>query len=941
MRGFLSWAVSLTRAVRRQGALFVGAGLLVVAVLVGGRALEVSLQDIEIRESSRSAERLAFILADQTDRSLQSVSSIVSRVVERLQATGVSSVDALKTAARNEEIQAFLKDRIAEDGSLENLFVTGADGRIDGHESADLTLADIHGQDHLRALRRASDKAIYVSSPFKSNLTGTWQLTLSKRVSASDGAFLGVVSGVIELASFGDLLNRLALGEHGSISVIRDDGEIVACFPQTELTLGSDIADSNVYRRLISKRRDGVTRQVSDIDHIERMFAVVNSRTFPVASVVAVAMSDAVGNSLLLGGVLRFGAVSIALAIAFGAIRLAVHTEQLADARERDAVEVQVAIQHKQFTNAMDNIVQGLAMYARNGTLVACNKRYAQIYGLPVDWTRYGTMAAQGAPGGDDGRFGKVVREPRWEPDGSILAINELADGRLIAQRKKELAEGGWVSTHEDITLRRRAEDKIKEMATRDGLTGLSNRSDFKERLEQCLDEARRRTGKFALHYLDLDHFKAVNDAFGHPVGDRLLQEVAARIKGVVRRSDTIARLGGDEFAIIQRIANAPRDPLRLADRLIAAVSEPYAIDGAVIEIRTSIGISVSPDDSVDPDELLRVADLALYQSKADRGIYTFFKASIDERFRLRRIMDRELRTALAEVQFELYFQPVVSVMDRQAASFEALLRWKHPERGIVSPNEFIPVAEENGLIVPLGEWVLRSACREAARWPSHIKVAVNVSPLQFRAPAFLKSVSEAVKAANIPASRLIVEVTESVMMRDAEQVISTLNAMREMGIAIAMDDFGTGYSSLSYLRRFPFDKIKIDKSFIAELGQREDSTAIVRAATSLARALGVQAVAEGVETEDQLIRVRIEGCLEAQGHLISHPLPAREVLGFLGLEPMRPDPGLMDEGSAPTGASATNGASQSAERVSLFPRRRTDLRVIGLRDPLLVGRGN
>ena len=255
-----------------------------------------------------------------------------------------------------------------------------------------------------------------MSSPFKSDLTGTWQLTLSKRVSASDGAFLGVVSGVIELASFADLLNRLALGEHGSISVIRDDGEIIACFPQTELTLGSDIASSNVYQRLISKKRDGLTRQVSDIDHVERMFAVVNSRTFPVASVVAVAMNDVVANCLLLGGMLRFGAVIIALAIAFGAIRLALHIEQLADARERKAVEVQVAIQHRRFNNAMDNIVQGLAMYDRNGTLVACNKRYAEIYELPVELTRPGALAGQGAAGRDEGALERSSRNLAGSP---------------------------------------------------------------------------------------------------------------------------------------------------------------------------------------------------------------------------------------------------------------------------------------------------------------------------------------------------------------------------------------------------------------------------------------------------------------------------------------------------------------------------------------------
>jgi predicted signal transduction protein with EAL and GGDEF domain len=325
---------------------------------------------------------------------------------------------------------------------------------------------------------------------------------------------------------------------------------------------------------------------------------------------------------------------------------------------------------------------------------------------------------------------------------------------------------------------------------------------------------------------------------------------------------------------------------MRLAEGLIASVGEPYTIDGNLIEIGTSIGISLAPDDSVDSDELIRNADMALYHAQENRGSYSFFKPSMDEQVRWRRKLESDMRTALAEEQFELYFQPIVSVADKQVKSFEALLRWKHPERGAVPPDEFIPIAEENGLIVPIGEWVLRGACREAAKWPAHIKVAVNVSVVQFKAPGLLQSVSGAIRAAGIEGSRLIVEVTESVMITDAEQVISTLHSIRDMGSAIAMDDFGTGYSSLSYLRRFPFDKIKIDKSFINELGQREDSAAIVRAATGLAKAFGMAAVAEGVETEDQLVRVGIEGCSEAQGYLISRPMPAPEVLGFLGVEP-------------------------------------------------------
>jgi len=909
-RALRYWPGKVTRLIRRQASLFIGACVLIGFVLTGMVVLDVYLHDLQVQQGSRNAQSLSYILSDQTDRSLRSVFSTVSKVVDRLQGEGVASLGALKAVAGAKDIQTMLRERVSEDAFLDSIFIVGADGTISNPDSERIwSLAELHGQGYLDALRKASSDDVYVSTPFKSTINGTWQLSLSKRISAHDGSFLGVVSGVVKLARFEDLLEKVAIGEHGSISIFRDDGSIIACFPQREIAFGSDIGDSDLYTRFISTKLDGVTRQTSDVDGVDRMFAIVHSPKFPVVSVVAVAMTDVVANFLPQAEALAFGVAVIVLTIAFGTIRLAVHIEQLAASREREAVQSQVAVQYRRFNNAMNNIVQGLAMYDKSDTLIACNKRYAEIYGLPVEMTAPGVTRTQILAYGGDQRFGKVSIEARTEADGSILSTNELSDGRLIAQRKKQLADGGWVSTHEDITMRRRAELKVEEMATHDALTGLSNRFEFKQRLEQCLAEVRQRTGKFAVLYVDLDHFKSVNDTWGHTTGDKLLQQVAARIQAVVRQGDTVARLGGDEFAIIQRVSFVPGGAKPLAERLIASVSDSYTIDGARIEIGTSVGISLTPEDSVDSDELIRTADMALHHAKVNRGSYNFFKTSMDDEGRFRRKMESDLRSALAEQQFQLYFQPVVSVADRKVKSFEALLRWKHPERGVVPPGEFIPLAEESGLIIPIGEWVLREACREAAKWPTHLKVAVNVSVVQFKSSGLLLAISGALEDAGIKGSRLIVEVTESVMIKDAEQAISTLHSIRKMGIAIAMDDFGTGYSSLGYLRRFPFDKIKIDKSFIDELGQREDSAAIVRAATGLAKALGMVSVAEGVETEAQMVRVGLEGCSEVQGYLISRPMPAREVFRFIGVEPPM----------APSGSDAIRLARSEAEwRASL-----------------------
>jgi diguanylate cyclase (GGDEF)-like protein len=937
--GLKRWLGRFARLVGRQTSLFVAAAVLIGFVLTGMVALDVYLHNLLVEEGSRSARSLSYNLSDQTDRSLQSVLSTVSKIVERLQGDGVGSVGALESAAGAKDVQAMLRDRHAEDPSLDSVFIVGADGKIGAADRAPLVnIAELRGQDHLDSLRNASSDAVYVSTPFESTITGTWQLSLSKRVSASDGSFLGVVSGVVKLPSFDDVLEKVALGAHASVSIFQPDGSIIACFPQREIAFGANIANSDLYTRFISQKLDGVARQTSAVDGVDRMFAVAHSPNFPVVSVVAVAMNDVLADWLHQAEALAFGAAVIVLAIAFGTIRLAVYIERLADAQAREAIQAQVAVQYKRFNNAMDNIVQGLAMYDRSNSLIACNKRYAEIYGLPVELTGPGVTRAQILAYRGKHGFGKALSEPLKEPDDSVLTTSKLSDGRIIAQRKKKLADGGWVSTHEDITVRHQAEEKVKEMARSDALTGLSNCTEFKQRLEQCLAETRRHVAKYAVLYLDLDHFKGVNDTLGHPLGDKLLREVAARIKAVTREGDTIARLGGDEFAIIQRISYVPRDAMRLAERLIASIGKSYTIDGNDIEIGASIGISLAPDDGVDCDELIRNADMALYHAKTSRGSYSFFKPSMDEQVRSRRKMENDLRTALAEEQFELYFQPVVSVSDRRVKSFEALLRWKHPERGSVPPSEFIPVAEENSLIVPIGDWVLRVACREAAKWPAHIKVAVNVSAVQLKSPGILQSISEAIKAAGVEGSRLIVEVTESVMITDAEQAISTLHSIRDMGSVIAMDDFGTGYSSLSYLRRFPFDKIKIDQSFISELGQREDSAAIVRAATGLAKALGMEAVAEGVETEEQLAHVAVGGCSEAQGYLISRPMPAPEVFGFLGVEPQEAASRPVVKPSPPERKGAASEPSRLPARVAPMPPIWRGGRTAAAAAPLSIG---
>jgi diguanylate cyclase (GGDEF)-like protein len=439
------------------------------------------------------------------------------------------------------------------------------------------------------------------------------------------------------------------------------------------------------------------------------------------------------------------------------------------------------------------------------------------------------------------------------------------------------------VAAIRDMTERRDAEAQIRFMATHDALTGLPNRTLFRDRLEQVLVRARRTGEKVAVLCLDLDRFKAVNDTLGHPVGDLLLSAVAQRIKTHLSATETVARLGGDEFAILQAGPEQPQGVTALAQRLVDAMRDPFFVDGHKLNIGVSIGVALAPSDGFDVDSLLKCADLALYRAKAEgRDTFRFFEQAMDTEVQARRAIETHMREALGRGEFQLHYQPFMNIARGEVVGFEALLRWKHPSRGFIPPADFIPIAEETGFIVPLGEWIIREACAEAAQFPGSALVAVNVSAVQFRNPQFLPSVVSALATSGLSPHRLELEITETVLMQSNEDVLRTLHRLRALGVRIALDDFGTGYSSLSYLSSFPFDKLKIDRSFVKELGAKPHCAAIVRAIISLGTSLGMVITAEGVETTAHLEFLASEGCTEAQGYLLSVPRPAEEAIKIL-----------------------------------------------------------
>ena len=550
--------------------------------------------------------------------------------------------------------------------------------------------------------------------------------------------------------------------------------------------------------------------------------------------------------------------------------------------------EKQQRLQNQRFDAALNNMSQGLCMFDASGCLVVSNRRYIEMYRLSAEMVRPGcSLRDLLIHRKKAGNFSADVDEYCQALMLSIAQgsateqIVDTPDGRTIAIINHPMDGGGWVATHEDITERTLAEAKIKYMARHDALTELPNRTAFHESMVQALLRTRRKARQAVL-CLDLDEFKNVNDTLGHPVGDALLRAVAARLRTCVREADTVARLGGDEFAVLQIDIDRPEDAGALAQRIIEVLNEPFDLGGHQVVIGSSIGIAMAPHDGRSAEQLMRNADMALYRAKADgRSAYQFFEAQMDAQLQARRHLETDLRKALAQGEFELFYQPLLNADTEEITSCEALLRWRH-ERGMIPPVEFIPLAEEIGLIVPIGEWVLHQACAEAASWPTEISVSVNVSPAQFKARTLVQTVLDALARSGLSASRLELEITESVLLADNEATIATLHQLRDLGIRISMDDFGTGYSSLSYLRSFPFDKIKIDRSFVRDLSTQGDCAAIIRAVTGLGRGLGMTTTAEGVETREQLQQIRDEGCNEVQGFLFSIPKSARDIREFI-----------------------------------------------------------
>lgn len=573
---------------------------------------------------------------------------------------------------------------------------------------------------------------------------------------------------------------------------------------------------------------------------------------------------------------------------------VATHEDITERSRQENAILQQaseLARINMQFDAALSNMAQGLCMFDGDKRLVVWNERYAGLYQLPPELLKVGTAHEliigdrifRGLLKGGTNASAvdqKIASLNRLPKDAASCRVDEFADGRFILVTRQPMDDGGWLATHEDITERRRAEAEIVHLARHDPLTGLANRAEFNTKLEEACKRLKRSRGSVTVMMIDLDKFKVVNDTLGHPAGDQLLIEVGKRLQATVRGTDAVARLGGDEFAIIQEGGtHQHEDAIALALRIINAISQPFDLNGSRAVLGTSVGIVLAPEHEIDPEGLLKRADLALYDAKSNgRNDFRFFRNELLEVADTQRTAEYELRSAIEQEQFELYYQPVVDVKTRTLCGVEALVRWRHPARGMISPDKFVPLAETTGLIGPLGEWILRRACSDAASWPEHIKVAVNISAIQFQKGNLFEVILRTLLETGIAPERLELEITETSLLENQEAHLTTIRQVKNLGISVALDDFGTGYSSVNYLTNFPFDKIKIDKSFTQGVLSRRDCKAVVASTLALAQGLGTVTTAEGVETEEQLEYMRAAGVDLVQGYLFGRPVPISQL---------------------------------------------------------------
>ena len=883
-------------SISRSRQLVASSILLTVVLILASMAAILGLRQAAITETEDDNHRLGVVLAEQTTRTIQGVDLVLRDLMEQIDRTGAHDSASLHAAFGGREIHEALAKRLVDLPQAGGFAILDAEGHFVNLSRTwpvpDYSYTD---RDYFHHFAQEEDPRVFISEPLQSRANGGVRtVMIARRLTAPDGGFLGVVFSGIKLDYFNTLFARIGFSDGTGVTILRDDGVYLVHYPAEERLPGTRLPASSQWYE-VARGGGGHYLSPGVGDLLGPRFVTVHPLdTYPIVVDVTRMAPAAMARWWQQAMAISAGALTVTLgfAVLLWALTRQITIIDRSQSRIRRQVvaahesEARLAAQSALLETTLEHMNQGLIMVDASGVVAVCNRRAAEMLELPAAMMagrpKFEDVVAFQASRGEFGVSPDRPPDPFGQFNDRMIYERRRPNGVMLEVRNAILPDGGMVRTYADITARTAAEEMLGAAASTDQLTGLTNRLGFNTRREAMLGMARRGNADLAVLCLDLDRFKAVNDTLGHDAGDQLLVAVARRMQEAVRISDVAARLGGDEFAILlpaTDLAGAES----IAQRLLESIRSPYSIGEQTVRIGVSIGIATFPADGDTAEELLRNADAALYKAKgAGRDTWRAYASEDGQRQHARMALELDFRAAVATGQFTLAYQPICDAVSGVPVSFEALARWNHPVRGAISPAEFIPIAEQTGLIVPLGRWILETACAEAAIWAVPVRIAVNLSPVQFREGSLVPFVRDALARTGLAPERLDLEVTEGLLLDDADDVVKTMNALRGMGIRMVLDDFGTSHSNLSYLRGFPFEVVKIDQSFMRALTTDRQARALVEAILAMARALGLEVIGEGVETPEQLALLRHLQCRLVQGYLLGRPAPAEETRDWI-----------------------------------------------------------